>query len=319
MQNRGMCLAEGHANFRKRGGRQFAAQVHCHLTRQGHALGSMCTGHIRQANVKIFRHIALNDHKSDRFLLFLIQRALQKVLGQLGCHRFAIQRSVRGQPDQSPLKDADIRLDMGGNENDDIFRQLNFQGLLFETQNSHARLKVRRNQFRHQAPLKTRDQSLFQVRNFVRRPVAGHNDLLMGVVQNIKGVKKLLLQGRRFGQKMNIVNQQQVGVAIFIAEVLDAPVLKRVNVFIHQRFAGNIIDVCFGMAVYIMSDGLHQVRFTEPRAAVNKERVIGLSGCLGHGQRGGMGKLVGRPHHERRKQVFWIQRACTRAQCLGGA
>ncbi len=45
-------------------------------------------------------------------------------------------------------------------------------------------------------------------------------------------------------------------------------------------------------ALYLVADGVHQVGLAHAHAAVEEERIVGLGGALGHGQRGGAGKLV---------------------------
>ena len=52
------------------------------------------------------------------------------------------------------------------------------------------------------------------------------------------------------------------------------------------------------LAVDEVADGVEQVRLAQADAAVDEERVVGLGGRLGHGQRGRLGEAVGRPGDE---------------------
>ena len=45
-------------------------------------------------------------------------------------------------------------------------------------------------------------------------------------------------------------------------------------------------------ALHLVADGVHQVGLAHAHAAVEEERIVGLGGALGDGQRGGAGKLV---------------------------
>ena len=56
-----------------------------------------------------------------------------------------------------------------------------------------------------------------------------------------------------------------------------------------------------------VTDGLHQVGLAHAHAAVEKERVVGLRGLLGHGQRGRMRELVRRADDERFERVARVE------------
>ena len=56
---------------------------------------------------------------------------------------------------------------------------------------------------------------MFQFLNFAGRAVAGQHDLLVRLVQRVEGVEKFLLNAFLAGQKLDVVNQQHVGLAVF--------------------------------------------------------------------------------------------------------
>ena len=51
-------------------------------------------------------------------------------------------------------------------------------------------------------------------------------------------------------------------------------------------------------ALYFVADGVHQVRLAHAHAAIEKQRIVGARGPLGHGQRRGARKLVAVADHE---------------------
>ena len=77
---------------------------------------------------------------------------------------------------------------------------------------------------------------MFQALNFAGRPVAGQHDLLVRLVQRIERVEKFLLNAFLAGEKLDVVNQQHVGLAVFFAEFGELVVLDAVNVFVREFF-----------------------------------------------------------------------------------
>ncbi len=61
------------------------------------------------------------------------------------------------------------------------------------------------------------------------------------------------------------------------------------------------------MALHLMPDGLHQVGLAHAHAAIEEQRIVGLRGPLGHGQRGGMRELVAVADHEGIERVLGVQ------------
>ena len=100
--------------------------------------------------------------------------------------------------------------------------------------NGQAHFNIRRLQVGDQAPFEPRDEAVFEALNFAGRTVAGEHDLLVGLVQRVEGVEKFLLNALLAGQKLNVVNQQHVGLAVFLAEFGELVVLDAVNVFVRE-------------------------------------------------------------------------------------
>jgi hypothetical protein len=77
---------------------------------------------------------------------------------------------------------------------------------------------------------------VFQPLNFAGRAVAGEHDLLVSLVQRVEGVEKFLLNPFLAGEELDVVNQQHVGLAVFLAEFGELVVLDAVNVFVGELF-----------------------------------------------------------------------------------
>ncbi len=89
---------------------------------------------------------------------------------------------------------------------------------------------------------KRRDEPALQALHFAGGPVAGQDNLLVRFVQRVERVEKFLLDALLAGEKLDVVNQQHVRLAIFFAECGELVVLKGVNVFVGEFFRGNIGD-----------------------------------------------------------------------------
>ena len=134
---------------------------------------------------------------------------------------------------------------------------------------------------------------MFEILNFAGRAVAGEHDLLVRLVQRVERVEKFLLNALLARQKLDVVNQQHVGLAVFLAKPGELVVLDGVNVLVGEFFGRNIGDArALLVAGDVLADGVEQVGFAEADAAVEKKWIIGFAGSLGDGQRGGVGKIV---------------------------
>ena len=94
-------------------------------------------------------------------------------------------------------------------------------------------------------------------------------------MQGVEGMEKLLLRSVLAGKKLDIVDEQNIYVAVFISEVNIILVLDGVDEFIGEFFAGHI-NYFFGWRVgeNIISDGLHKMGFPETNAPVDKQRIV---------------------------------------------
>ena len=140
------------------------------------------------------------------------------------------------------------------------------------------------------------------------RPVAGEDDLLMAVEERVEGVEELLLRTFFPSEKLDVIDQQQVGLAISFPKFDQIVVLNRVDEFIDEHFAGKVhhLRVLF-VHPDILADRLHQVRLAESHSAVNEKRVVGARRRFGHRQARGMRDFVVRADHERFEAVARIQ------------
>jgi hypothetical protein len=77
----------------------------------------------------------------------------------------------------------------------------------------------------HQPPLETAPESVLQLGDLLGRSVAGDDDLLLGVVERVEGVEELLLCSFRPLQELDVVDEQDVRLAVGALELGDAVVV----------------------------------------------------------------------------------------------
>ncbi len=175
-------------------------------------------------------------------------------------------------------------------------------------ENGQAHFDVRRLQVGDQTPFKPRDEAVFQPLNFAGRTVAGEDDLFVRLVQRVERVEKFLLDALLAGEKLDVINQQHVGLAVFFAEADELVVLDAVNVFVGEFLGGDVGNArAFLVPDDMLADGVEQMRLAQTNAAVKEKRIIGFAGRLGDGQGGGVGEIVVVADNERFKRVFGIE------------
>ena len=147
-------------------------------------------------------------------------------------------------------------------------------------------------------------------RDVVRGAVAADDDLLLGVVQGVERVEELGLRPLLAGEELDVVHQQDVDVAVALAEAEHPLVLHRVDHLVHEALGRDVGQLQPGHAVeQVLADRVHQVRLAESHAAVEEQRVVGAGGRLGDRDRGGVRELVRRADDERRERVARVQAA----------
>lgn len=120
------------------------------------------------------------------------------------------------------------------------------------------------------------------------------------------------------GQKLDIVDEQDIDIAVAVSKGRVALVLDRVDEFVGEGFAGHVHYLLFrGVGHDVIADGLHQVGFAETDAAVDKQRVVLFRRGFCDGDAGRVGEAVVFADDEAFKGVLWIDAgAVVNRRCL---
>ena len=178
----------------------------------------------------------------------------------------------------------------------------------FFLQDRHLRLEVGRLDVGDESPLEPRTETLLEPRNFVGRPIAAEDDLLLRVVERVEGVEELVLRAFLAGDELDVVDEQHVDRAIALAELEDAVVADGVDHLVHEPLGRDVGEPQRRRVLHdVLPDGVHQVRLAEADAAVDEERVVGQRRRLGDGAAGRVGELVRRADDEGVEGVARVQ------------
>ena len=145
-------------------------------------------------------------------------------------------------------------------------------------QNGYPGLQVGRLDVGEQTPLEATAQPRFQGLQQLRGSVGGHDDLLLRIVQGVEGVEELLL-GLDLGlQELDVVNQQDVDVAVCASELCGAIGADGVDEVVGEFLGGDVLHPhVVVIAEHVGADGVQQMRLAEPRTAIDEQRVVRLT------------------------------------------
>ncbi len=131
------------------------------------------------------------------------------------------------------------------------------------------------------------------------RPVRGQDDLLRGALEVVVGVEELLLEALFALHELDVVDQQDVAVAVAALEGQGGRGAQGVDEVVHEGLGGDVEDLAAGVVLGdVVPDGVEEVGLAEPRVAVDEQGVVGPAGRLRHGLGGGVGQPVRGGGHE---------------------
>ena len=93
--------------------------------------------------------------------------------------------------------------------------------------------------------------------------VAGHDNLLLGLVQGVKGVKEFVLGPFAVEQKLDVVDQEDIHVAVETLKLIRLiAISERLDEIAHKFFRGDVNDLLSEVeAMSVMPNRLEQMRF----------------------------------------------------------
>ena len=137
----------------------------------------------------------------------------------------------------------------------------------------------------------------------------------MSVEECIERVEKFFLRALLASEKLNVVDQKEICLAIALPEFHQIAVLDGIDEFVDEELAGEVHHLhVFVLSPDILTDRLHQMRLAETNAAINEQRIVSPRRRLSYGKGRGVRNFIVRADHKRFERVSWIETedACTR-------
>src|SRR5262249_37691155 len=129
---------------------------------------------------------------------------------------------------------------------------------------------------------------------------AGEHDLFVPIKERVERVKKFLLRPLLASEKLNVVNQKKVRLAITLSEFYQIAVLNRVDELVDEKLTRDVDHLhVFPLGPDKLADGLHQMGLAEADAPVNEKRVVCARRRLRDGKTGRVRNFVVRADDER--------------------
>src|SRR5437660_11268577 len=124
-----------------------------------------------------------------------------------------------------------------------------------------------------QSPLKTGAQAVLQAVNGLWWAITGHDNLLIGIVEGIEGVKEFFFSRLFPGNELNIVHKQDIDLAVLCPELFGLLETNSVNDFVCEFFRSDVEDM-ESSRLPDVSNRMQQVGFSQANAPIEKERIV---------------------------------------------
>ena len=173
-----------------------------------------------------------------------------------------------------------------------------------------AGLEVGRLDVGDQAPLEPRAHAILEVRQLLGRQVGGDDDLLVGVVESVEGVEELFLRLDFSAQELDVVDEQDVDVAVAALEAGRLVVADAVDELVGELLRADVPDArALVEGAGVVADRVQQVGLAQSGAAVDEQRVVGAGRLLGDGDGRGVREAVARADDEGLEGVLVVEPA----------
>ena len=288
--------------------RELSGQIHRDLARERDVFRPTFAVHVRETEIVVLDDALLDQIDADAEFALFLKRLAEKLLDvvhrKLALHQIGIETDA----DQSPFQTSEVGPDAVGDEPEDLVGDVEIHQRRLLADDCEPGFVIGLPDLRRQTPLKARDQPLFQVLDLADRTITRDDDLLMVFVERVEGVEELLLDTLFAGEELDVIDQENVHLAIPLPETPDLVVLDRLDVFVGELLRRDVEDFgSFPMRGDVLANRLKQMGFPQADAAVEEEGIVGTPRCLGHGQRSGMGLVVAVTHHEGLERILRVE------------
>ena len=187
----------------------------------------------------------------------------------------AVDEAVCTEFFDNTLQLADIALDVFPEEAEDVVGEIDVQKLSLSFQNGDAKLRFGRLDIDDETAFKSALNTFLEMLDILGRTVGCKNDLFACVVKGVECVEKLLLRRNLARDELDIVDQEHIGVAVFLFEFRRGFLFDGADELVREVLALDQNNIEVGLvALDFVCDRLHQVRFTESAGTVQEKRIV---------------------------------------------
>src|ERR1700751_4907445 len=137
----------------------------------------------------------------------------------------------------------------------------------------------------------------------------------MSVKERVERVKEFLLRSLLTTEKLNVVDQKNIGLPITLPEFYQITVLDRVDELVDEKLTGDVDHLhVFSFRPDELADGLHEMGLAQTDATVDEEGIVRTRRRLRDSETGCVRNFVIRAYDERFKSVSRIESGNCRAR-----
>ena len=200
-------------------------------------------------------------------------------------------------------------MDVAGDECEHLVRDaVEVLGLGLLAEDREAGLELGNLDVGDQAPLEAAAEAVLEGGDGLGRAVGRDDDLPVFVVELVERVEELLLELLGALEELDVVDQQDVEVAVAPLEGRHRLGPDGVDELVHERLGGDVADPLVAEhGLDVVPDGVEEVGLAEAGGAVDEQRVVGPGRRLGDREGGGVREAVGGADHELVEGVSGIE------------
>ena len=303
-----VAVAEQLTDLRQRQVRALAAEVHRDLSCGGDRLRAARSVEVVDRQAEVLRRCGDDVGRHDDVRVIGVDDVAQHRLGERDVEVRAVEAREGRHADERALELADVAGDLRCDVLEHLVGDEQALGLSLFAKDRDAGLEVGRLHVGDETPLEAAAHAVFEPGEVTRRHIARDHDLLVVVVQGVERVEERLLRLGLALQELDVVDHQDVDIAIAGLERRTAVVGDRVDEVVGELFARDVAHPDAGEQVdRVIADRVQQVGLAEARVAVDEQRVVGLGGGLGDGDRRRVREPVGLADDEVVEGVLRVQ------------
>ena len=146
--------------------------------------------------------------------------------------------------------------------------------LHFPLKNGDSSFKTRSLKFNSESTLKAADEPWLKLLDFMGRPITSQHELGPGIQKSTEGMEKLVLSSLFSREKLDIIDEHDIGRAVGLSKGIKIPLSDRIDKFIGKLLRRQENHFSFWLTdKQLLGNGRHQVSFAEARTTVDEKWI----------------------------------------------